>query len=166
MSTSTPSFLVGTAISVYQNSGGTDSNWSEFELKRTGNGKPTIKGGVTCGNGANFWELYEEDIERAASLKLNSFRLSIEWNRIEPKRGELDEAGIARYHQIFDCLHRCYLHAITITPTACSPPKLVKANTQAARFKLSPFLARWKLADTNWFCASYQAGTLKQCITN
>lgn len=106
MSTSTPSFLVGTAISVYQNSGGTDTNWSEFELKRTGNGKPTIKGGVSCGEGANFWELYEEDIERAASLKLNSFRLSIEWNRIEPKRGKTDEAGIARYHQIFDCLHR------------------------------------------------------------
>ena len=119
MSTSTPSFLVGTAISVYQNSGGKDTNWSEFELKRTGNGKPTIKGGVTCGSGANFWELYEEDIERAASLKLNSFRLSIEWNRIEPNRGKIDEAGIARYHQIFDCLHRCYLHAITITPTAC-----------------------------------------------
>jgi len=119
MSTSTPSFLVGTAISVYQNSGGKDTNWSEFELKRTGNGQPTIKGGVSCGNGANFWELYEEDIERAASLKLNSFRLSIEWNRIEPERGEIDEAGIARYHQIFDCLHRCYLRAITITPTAC-----------------------------------------------
>ncbi len=119
MSTSTPSFLVGTAISVYQNSGGTDTNWSEFELKRTANGKPTIKGGVTCGKGANFWELYEEDIDRAASLKLNSFRLSIEWNRIEPTRGKIDEAGIARYHQIFDCLHRCYLHAITITATAC-----------------------------------------------
>ena len=115
MSTSTPTFLVGTAISGYQNSGGEDTNWSEFELKRTGNGQPTIKGGVSCGNGANFWELYEEDIERAASLKLNSFRLSIEWNRIEPERGEIDEAGIARYHQIFDCLHRCYLRA-TLSP--------------------------------------------------
>jgi len=126
MSTSIPPFLVGTAISVYQNSGGTDTNWSEFELKRTGNGKPTIKGGVTCGKGANFWELYEEDIERAASLKLNSFRLSIEWNRIEPKRGKVDEAGIARYHQIFDCLHRCYLlilkQHVPSSLLVCKPP--------------------------------------------
>ena len=106
MSSDPPTFLVGTAISVYQNSGGSNTNWSEFESRRTGN-KPTIKGGVTCGKGADFWELYEEDIARAASLKLNSFRLSIEWSRIQPDRDRIDEAGIARYHQIFDCLHRC-----------------------------------------------------------
>ncbi len=106
MSTTTPPFLVGTAISVYQNSGGDDTNWSQFEAKRTGNGRPTIKGGVTCGKGAEFWERYEEDIERAASLKLNSFRLSIEWNRIEPVQGKTDEAAVARYHQILDCLKR------------------------------------------------------------
>lgn len=100
-------FLVGTAISVYQNSGGINTNWSEFETKRTGqNSRPTIKGGVTCGKGADFWELYEEDIQRAASLKLNSFRLSIEWNRIEPEKGKIDEAGIAHYNDIFDCLQR------------------------------------------------------------
>ena len=101
-----PPFLVGTAISVYQNSGGANTNWSEFESKRTGN-KPTIKGGVICGKGAEFWDRYEEDIARAASLKLNSFRLSIEWNRIQPEQGKTDEAGIARYHQILDCLQRC-----------------------------------------------------------
>ena len=100
-----PPFLVGTAISVYQNSGGANTNWSEFESKRTGN-KSTIKGAVTCGKGAEFWDRYEEDIARAASLKLNSFRLSIEWNRIQPEQGKTDEAGIARYHQILDCLHR------------------------------------------------------------
>ena len=121
MSTIEAPFLVGTAISVYQNSGGTDTNWSEFEQKRNANGKPTIKGGVACGRGADFWERYEEDIERAASLKLNSFRLSIEWNRLEPKRGKIDEAGIARYHQIFDCLHRCYVHATSCLHACCLP---------------------------------------------
>lgn len=101
-----PEFLVGTAISVYQNSGGIDTNWSEFEARNTTKGRPTIKGGSQCGKGADFWERYEEDIQRAADLKLNSFRLSIEWNRIEPQQGKVSEAGIARYHQIFDCLHR------------------------------------------------------------
>ena len=118
MSMNTRPFLVGTAISVYQNSGGTDTNWSEFETKRAGTGTPTIKGGVTCGKGADFWERYEEDIQRAASLKLNSFRLSIEWNRIEPVRGQIDEAGIARYHEIFDCLHRYCL--LATLPAVCT----------------------------------------------
>lgn len=38
-------FLVGTAISVYQNSGGGGSrnNWSEFENQRTRFGLPTIE---------------------------------------------------------------------------------------------------------------------------
>ena len=99
-------FLVGTAISVYQNSGGMDTNWSEYEARNTGKGRPTIKGGSQCGKGADFWEKYEEDIQRAADLKLNSFRLSLEWNRIEPKQGLIEQAGIDRYHQILDCLAR------------------------------------------------------------
>ena len=41
-------FLVGTAISVYQNSGGGGSrnNWSEFENQRTRFGLPTIEVGA------------------------------------------------------------------------------------------------------------------------
>lgn len=41
-------FLVGTAISVYQNSGGGGSrnNWSEFENQRTRLGLPTIEVGI------------------------------------------------------------------------------------------------------------------------
>lgn len=36
-------FLVGTAISVYQNSGGGGNNWSEFENQCTRFGQPTIE---------------------------------------------------------------------------------------------------------------------------
>ena len=35
-------FLVGTAISVYQNSGGDNNNWWRYERQRTCFGKPTI----------------------------------------------------------------------------------------------------------------------------
>ena len=35
-------FLVGTAISVYQNSGGNNNNWWRYERQRTRFGKPTI----------------------------------------------------------------------------------------------------------------------------
>ena len=38
-------FLVGTAISVYQNSGGGGNNWSQFEEQRTRFGQPTIEVG-------------------------------------------------------------------------------------------------------------------------
>ena len=35
-------FLVGTAISVYQNSGGDNNNWWRYERQRTRLGQPTI----------------------------------------------------------------------------------------------------------------------------
>ena len=35
------------------------------------------------------------------------FRFSLEWARLEPRQGWFNPAAVARYHQIFDCLHRC-----------------------------------------------------------
>ena len=64
-----------------------------------------IQGGVKVGNGSDFWNLYEEDIQRAADLGSNAFRLSVEWGRIEPMKGQIDAESVARYHAILDCLH-------------------------------------------------------------
>ena len=37
----------------------------------------------------------------------NSFRFSLEWSRLYPRRGELDQSAVERYHHIFDTLERC-----------------------------------------------------------
>ena len=55
---------------------------------------------------ADFWNRYEEDIERAANLNSTCFRLSLEWCRIEPVQGVRDESAITRYHEILDTLKR------------------------------------------------------------
>ena len=65
-----------------------------------------LQGGDKCGKSSDFWNNYEADIERAAKLNSNCFRISLEWSRLEPRRGVKDEAGIARYHQIFQCLQK------------------------------------------------------------
>jgi beta-glucosidase len=39
---------------------------------------------------------YEEDASLAASLGCNGFRLSLEWSRIEPRRGYIDQAAVQR----------------------------------------------------------------------
>lgn len=66
-----------------------------------------MQGGDRCGQSCDFWNNYEADIARAASLNSNCFRLSLEWSRIEPSRGQFDRQAIARYHAIFDCLEKC-----------------------------------------------------------
>jgi hypothetical protein len=39
---------------------------------------------------------YEEDIALAKEAHCNAFRLSIEWARVEPQRGVIDQEAVAR----------------------------------------------------------------------
>ncbi|KAK9829708.1 hypothetical protein WJX72_007458 [[Myrmecia] bisecta] len=100
------------AISVYQNSGGANTNWSEFEQQKKAFGRPTILHGDKCGVASDFWNRYEEDIALTKGLNSTCFRFSIEWGRIEPQRGQVDRAAVQRYHQIFDCLDRHQLEPV------------------------------------------------------
>jgi len=134
-----PDFLCGMAVSVFQNSGGEDTNWSWFEKQKKvkgdfrfriglgctddrdglsedhggflesvleGVGPSVIEKGYKIGISSDFWNRYEEDIQLAQDLGSNSFRLSIEWHRIVPRKGVVDQTAVDRYHQIFDALDR------------------------------------------------------------
>ena len=101
-------FLVGTALSVYQNSGGPDTNWSVFERTRAWGGlRPAVLGGAPCGRSSGFWDgRFDADAALAASVGSNCMRLSLEWSRVVPRPGQVDEGAIARYRDIFDSLER------------------------------------------------------------
>ena len=101
-------FLVGTALSVYQNSGGPDTNWSVFEKTRAWGGlRPAILGGAPCGASSGFWDgRFDADAALAASVGSNCLRLSLEWSRVVPRPGHVDHAAVARYRAIFDSLER------------------------------------------------------------
>ncbi|MEZ4265342.1 MAG: glycoside hydrolase family 1 protein [Myxococcota bacterium] len=71
--------------------------------------KATHTAGDPPGAGPGFWELYEQDIERAADLGLKGFRFSFEWSRIFPTATDgngtdalmdlaADPLAVARYH--------------------------------------------------------------------
>lgn len=45
-----------------------------------------------------------EDVDLIANLGLDSYRFSVEWARIEPKRGEIDESAIEHYSRFIDAL--------------------------------------------------------------
>eukprot|EP00951_Prasinocladus_malaysianus_P028433 scaffold259022_cov34-Prasinocladus_malaysianus.AAC.2 len=125
---SSDEFLVGTAISTWQNSGDPDnsrpdSNWGEFAHGSHFGCIPHIRGGkkacgcyYECGRGPgpgpDFWNRsqitvcprYEEDIQAAKAIGCNSFRFSLEWSRIEPRKGEIDQEALHRFADIFDCI--------------------------------------------------------------
>jgi len=92
---------------VYQCSGDDESNWGHWDASRNVFGRSRIANGDSCGTSCDFWNLYREDIERAKKMGSNSFRLSLEWSRLQPNGPEqrfLDAEAVKRYHAILDCL--------------------------------------------------------------
>ncbi|HNV71950.1 MAG TPA: family 1 glycosylhydrolase [Candidatus Ozemobacteraceae bacterium] len=92
-------FLWGVSTAGYQYEGGNDTSvWKRFEET----GAVPMK----CGRAANGFELFEADLDRARAMGLNAFRTSIEWGRIEPRQGEIDPAGVAFYHRLFQGMRK------------------------------------------------------------
>lgn len=93
------SFLWGAGGAGHQIEG--DNIHSQYnQMERDGKPNFPVKSGKTC----NHWELYREDIDMFAEMKLQVYRMSIEWSRIEPEQGRHDEAALARYLDILERL--------------------------------------------------------------
>ena len=84
-------------MSHYQVEGDDPCDWTDWEAAGKTRGGP-------CGRAAGTWERYEDDAAAAAALGANAFRFSVSWSRVEPRRGELDEATLARYARLVDRL--------------------------------------------------------------
>lgn len=85
--------LFGVAVSHYQVEGDDPCDWTDWEAAGRTRGGP-------CGRAAGSWDRYEEDAVAAAALGANAFRFSVSWSRVEPRRGEFDEAALQRYARL------------------------------------------------------------------
>ena len=61
-----------------------------------------LQGGQRAGSSNDFWNRYKEDLALAKALNCTFFRFSLEWSRIEPQRGHIDQEAVYRYNQILD----------------------------------------------------------------
>lgn len=88
-----PSFIWGVSASGYQSEGGhVDSNWDRYNAQT-----PTQD---RYGQSVDFRHRYREDIALAKDLGVNTFRIGINWARVEPRDGEFDEAELAYYDDV------------------------------------------------------------------
>jgi beta-glucosidase len=103
-------FLWGTATSAYQIEGGaSNTDWWRFEHQA---GSPVAE---PCGDACDSWRRYEEDLDLVASLGLNAYRFSLEWSRIEPSRGEVDQGALAHYRRVLEgCRARGLAPVVTL----------------------------------------------------
>jgi beta-glucosidase len=105
-------FLIGVATAGFQVEGGYNgpgqpaNNWAGWE--RAG---LAARSGLAC----DFWAHPEEALDRAAAIGCTTFRLSIEWARLEQEAGHFDEAALARYVEILEmCASRRLEPMITL----------------------------------------------------
>jgi beta-glucosidase len=109
-------FLWGVATASYQVEGGiTNNDWDYFtrseeiksRISRLTGPSRFYKGSrqvllQPAGDAVRFWDprYYEKDFDLAKSLGLNTFRISIEWARIEPERGKWNQDAIGHYKKM------------------------------------------------------------------
>jgi len=86
-------FLWGASTSAHQVEGENINNdWWEFEQQRI----PKLRSGKAC----DQWNLYKEDIALIKKLGHQAHRLSLEWSRIEPSKGEWSQEAIDHYKNV------------------------------------------------------------------
>lgn len=87
-------FLWGSSSSAFQSEGGrVDSNWQRYVGEGRNGAEPYL-------SSVDFRHRYREDIERARKLGLEVFRFGVNWARVEPKPGQLDQRELAYYDDV------------------------------------------------------------------
>ncbi len=107
-------FLWGAATSSHQVEGGNQYNdwWAEEQR-----GRLPFRSGEAC----RHYELYERDFDLAREGGHNAHRFSLEWSRVEPAPGELDEAALRHYAEVVAALKARGLEPITTLHHFTSP---------------------------------------------
>ncbi|WP_181274112.1 glycoside hydrolase family 1 protein [Brevibacterium oceani] len=90
-------FLWGAASAGHQNEGGDTVSDTAFleTVEETIFVEPA---GAAC----RSYELWETDLDLVAGMGLNAYRFSVEWARIEPQPGVIDEAALDHYEAMVD----------------------------------------------------------------
>jgi beta-glucosidase len=116
-------FLWGAALSAHQTEGafdgGENADWYGFEHPVI---TPSpIKNGDTADVAVDFWHRYNEDIQNAKKIGLNTLRTSIAWEKIEPQKGVFNQAVIDHYHEIFKAMRDAGIRPVVCLHHFTSP---------------------------------------------
>jgi beta-glucosidase len=90
-------FLWGVSTAGFQSEGGdTASIWAEWDRQERVRDR--------IGKSVDFLHRYREDVDLAAGMGSNTFRISIEWDRVEPEKGVIDQGALAYYDDLIDAI--------------------------------------------------------------
>lgn len=86
--------LMGVSTASTQIEGGqVDSNWNDWHRKGR------ILDGTDPATGNNHWDAWQEDTALLGKLGMQLYRFSVEWARLMPEEGKIEESAVERYRQ-------------------------------------------------------------------
>jgi len=89
-----PGMLMGVATAAAQIEGGdVNSNWNNWYKRGF------IKDGTDPAEANDHWQRWREDTELMQNIGLQVYRFSVEWARLMPREGEVDESAVERYRE-------------------------------------------------------------------
>lgn len=92
-------FLLGTATAATQIEGGdTTSNW--YHWAQAGGTKDGAGPDTAC----DHWTRWKSDLSLITDLNSHTYRLGLDWARMEPRRGVFDQAAFAHYREELQAL--------------------------------------------------------------
>ncbi len=87
-------FIWGVSSSGFQSEGGDLDSY----FHRLNKVRPTED---RYGKSVDFMHRYREDIALAKDMGINTYRIGIDWTRVEPRKGQFDEAVLSYYDHMF-----------------------------------------------------------------
>lgn len=100
-------FLFGTATAALQIEGGdTNNNWYRWSEQGM------IENKEHCITACDHWNRIEEDTELNAALNVQTYRLGLEWSRIEPEEGKFNKEAILKYRYEIELLLEKNIHPL------------------------------------------------------
>lgn len=113
-------FLIGASTAAHQVEGNNihSDYWAMENIPHTSFAEPSL-------DAVDHYNRYEEDIRLLADAGLNAYRFSIEWARIEPVKGQFDDAEIGHYRKVLECCHANGVKPIVTMHHFTSPAWLI-----------------------------------------
>ncbi|MCC6175974.1 MAG: glycoside hydrolase family 1 protein [Chloroflexi bacterium] len=112
-------FLWGSATAAHQVEGNnTNNDWWAAEQA----GRVRFRSGDAC----DQYHRFDQDFALLGQLGQTCHRLSLEWSRIEPRPGELDQAAIAHYRAVLESVRRHGMEPIVTLHHFTNPLWLVE----------------------------------------
>ncbi len=139
-------FLWGVSTSAYQVEGGITNDWSQWEMnqKRLRNFRKNKidYSDFICGRACDSYNRHEEDVFLVTKLNCNSYRMGIEWARLEPREGDWNEEEFEHYREVLKNLKKNKVK-IVLTIWHWTNPLWISMNGGWANGKTVAYYARF-----------------------